>query len=84
MAANSYDRAEFIMNGVTRSRKEDNGVHPAFFLDNGPIIPPVQLPSLDPTLVKEEETIRKGTQARSRLLGVQQASAQASLHQTMP
>ena len=51
MAANSYDRADFIMNGVARSRKEDNGVHPAFFLDNGPILPSVQLPSLDPTLV---------------------------------
>jgi hypothetical protein len=32
-------------------QSSDNGLHPAFFLDNGPTIPSVQLPSFDPTLV---------------------------------
>ncbi|PYV44213.1 MAG: hypothetical protein DMG06_07430 [Acidobacteria bacterium] len=32
------------------SQSPDNGVHPAFLLDNGPVILPVQLPTLDPTL----------------------------------
>jgi hypothetical protein len=32
------------------SQSPDNGVHPAFLLDNGPVIPSVQLPTLDPTL----------------------------------
>src|SRR5439155_13988715 len=32
-------------------QSSDNGLHPAFFLDDGPTIPSVQLPNLDPTFV---------------------------------
>ena len=33
------------------SQSLDNGLHPAFFLDDGPVIPNVTIPTLDPTLV---------------------------------